>query len=279
MFLRFWRPAMLAAVAALLSAGAGSAADTIRLGGKSPSYADAGSASTLKDAGATVQRLDLKQTDDEDLEAVGYRYGYRGFHYGGYRGFYGGYRGYYRPSFSINFGYYPRYYGYGYYPRYYGYGFYPRYYAPRYYGFGYYAPIVYGSYYIPIGGTIATQVPALTLEVRPRPQPMAEALDAPQDPMPIAPRLPLPNQVLPAPADGTFPYDGGPAKPVPMPRPDASTPPSKSPAAPAIPAERMVSIPAKKKAPSYPAYGDTKPTPEKADDATIYVNANRSQPR
>jgi len=329
MFRRFWRPAMLAVAAALVSTLAGSASDTIRLGGKF-SLPDGGAATTLKDAGATLQRLDLKPTDQDNVEPVHYKYGWGGYRgwggWGGYRGFYGGYgyrgfnhigyyggyrgfnHGYYRPYFSIGFGGYPRYFGYGgywggFYPRYWGGywgGYYPSYYSyysPVYSSY-YSTPLVYGGYYWPIGGTIATQIPAITLEVQPRAEPqlqlqpqMPQARDfGGEQPIVPAPKrdfgderpiIPAPKRVpqqntLPAPADGTFPYDGGPARPVPMPRPDLDAPPSKAPNGPATPAERMVSIPSNKKPYAYPAYGDHKAAPPKPDDGSRFVQSTRS---
>jgi len=100
--------------------------------------------------------------------------------------------------------------------------------------------------------------------------------------------LPAPKQMqkspTAAPQDRTFPYDGGPARPVPMPdkpvpMPDGETP-SKSGAPKLGPAERMISIPTApaKKSYSYPAYGEKpKPKDTKPADDTIVVQGNKAR--
>ena len=221
--------------------------------------------------------------------------GYRGFGWGGYRGIgygWGGYRGFYRPYYGYGFGgyrgFYRPYYGYGagypyglglgyggyglgyggyglgygyglggYYGGYgLGYGYPVSYYSsysyyPSYYGYG------YG--YCPINGNVATMPQATVLNVNPI-QVMPQATETPSP----APVLPNPQSAQPQQQQQpqqpqTFPYDGGPASPVPQPRPDAN--PSSVPVRPVVPAEgRPVSLPAKKKY-TYPAYGEQPSTP------------------
>jgi hypothetical protein len=220
---------MTAALLALVLGALASAAradDTIRL-------------DLRRDGPAGVAGLD----GDDDIELVR-----------GYRRFYGGYGYGYRPYFSYG---YRSFYGYGfgyrpyYYPRYYSY------YAPSFsFSFGYarpfaysyfYAPPVYYSpyYYCPINGSgsimpYATSVGAQINFTVMRPAP--DNLHAP---------TPLPG----ASSDGTYPYDGGPLNPVPMP---SSQPAPK--AQPTVPLEgRPVSLPAPEKAEkkyTYPAYGE-----------------------
>jgi len=141
----------------------------------------------------------------------GYYGGYRGGYYGGYRGaYYGGYRGYYggygyRPYYSS---FYSRPYyggGYGYVPYYssysYGYSYYPSY--PIYYG-GYYCSDVgdAGVYSGSSQPSAVVRQPA-TYSVEPQPQPQPNPTPLPQ---------------MPRADDNTFPYDGGPKTPVPMPQ-------------------------------------------------------------
>jgi len=135
----------------------------------------------------------------------GYYGGYRGGYYGGYRGgYYGGYRGGYYGGYRYG-GYYPRYYG-GYYPRYYSSYYYPSYYP----SYSYYYPSYGYSYsaYYPISGNCDNESRVLVV------------------PPSSSNSLPQPNETLPGPTprimpradDGTFPYDGGPKAPVPMPK-------------------------------------------------------------
>jgi hypothetical protein len=121
----------------------------------------------------------------------GYGHGYgRGYAYG--RGYYGGYgRGYYA--------------GYG--RGYYGYGYYPYYYPPYYV----YRPY----YYYPIAGDGA---PVLTLQGQSNYQPAPSP-----SPQPLMPPAYNYNNN----GDGTFPYDGGPRNPIPVPA--GNTAPMKGP--------------------------------------------------
>jgi len=174
----------------------------------------------------------------------GYSGGYRGY-YGGYRGFYGGYSNYYRPYYGYRNFYYPRYSlyagGYGYRPSYY--------YAPPVY---YYYPAC--SYPISLTTTtFSAYSPVMPL--------------APQDvgPVPEGGPVPRPGGV----EDGTFPYDGGPASPVPMPKADPV--PSRDPVRPTPkPEGRIVSLPAPTTSFAYPAYGEkTAPTSFAQDRPTV----------
>jgi hypothetical protein len=208
----------------------------------------------LKKAPTPAASLNLNLEDkDADTLDTGYRGGYRGGFHGGFHGGYG-YRGYYHhgyhSSFRFSFGFYPRYYGY--YPRSY-YGYYPSYY-PYYSGYSinvyrpaYYYPrtviIASEPYYCPIDTTTITPMPCTTtLEYGPSTNsgaPSAEALPAPK---------PLPQP------QGTYPYDGGPRVPVPMPKTDPA--PMAAPPA-TVPLEgRSVSLPARPAKLSYPAYGE-----------------------
>jgi hypothetical protein len=127
-------------------------------------------------------------------------YGYRGYYYGGYRPYYGGYSSfsYYRPAYY----YAPR----VYYPSYY-YATYPVY--PTYGGVG---------IYLGIGGGAGTGAPAVQL---------GTSFAQPAASQPMAPPV--------APGDGTFPYDGGPANPVPLPKADPQAIPPANPTATDLP--------------------------------------------
>jgi hypothetical protein len=230
-----WRSVMVAALAALAAVAwtdsAKAGGDTMRLGG------------------VDAPTMTLGGNADADTVAVWRRWGGYGgyyrpsYYYGGYGG-YGGYGyNYYRPySYSYGYSYYRPYsygYGYSYYPRYsYGYSYYP-----RYYGYGsYYPRYSYGySYYYPIGSGDACGPQVVRVPGNPG------TTLTPQEGAPAAP---------PAVKDGTFPYDGGPDRPVPMPKVEDETegtriPPKTTPRVEGIP----VSIPAKAKY-VYPAYGE-----------------------
>jgi hypothetical protein len=91
----------------------------------------------------------------------------------------------------------------------------------------------------------------------------------------VVPTPPVPSPGTPIPpGDGTFPYDGGPAEPVPQPRVvpgPTSAPPGVVPA----PGLRPVSLP-RQVAPrvTYPAYGD-RPAPTPAPSGRTYVTGTR----
>jgi len=179
---------------------------------------------------------------------------HNGFHHGGFHngfrhvGFHNGFnRGFNRSFYS--FGYRPYFYGYRnfYYPRYYGYG----YGGYGYGGYGYYSPYYYTpSYYYysplcsyPISITTST---------------LNGSLGSYSPVMPLAPENGTPAPPPGGGGDGTFPYDGGPTNPVPMPKADPV--PSRDPVRPAPkPEGRIVSLPGSTQF-AYPAYGE-KPAP------------------
>jgi hypothetical protein len=158
----------------------------------------------------------------------------------------------------------PRFYGYSFYRPYFGFAYYPRYWwgpsisfgvgpvysviRPR--AFFYAAPVYSYGITIAAGGlpssTIIDSSPIL-------PAPPSEQL--------APPRL-LPN-------DGTFPYNGGPSQPVPLPRLEPA--PMRVPV-PTAPLEgRAVSLPGKAKRYTYAAYGDDKVKASSRDDTRRMV--------
>jgi len=199
----------------------------------------------------------------------GYYGGYRGYGYGGYRGgYYGGYRGY---GYGYGYG------GYrgGYYGGYRGYGYGYGYYRPRYYG-GYYSSSYYSSGYYGISDDQGADVYAICARsvVRSAPSTYYRQPSYSQpsyQPQPIE-ELPAPSavpQVMPRADESTFPYDGGPKNPVPMPVPSQSldeAKPTQIPYGRLQPGETLVSVKPKqteeKKTSgkwNFPAYGE-KPT-------------------
>jgi hypothetical protein len=189
-------------------------------------------------AGDTV-RLDLKKGDavttklNFDGKDVGTFDVHSGHRYHHHYGFYGSFYG-------------------GYYPRFYGY--YPRYYYPA-FSFSIYRPVYYyprsvviysDPFLCPIGGNTLSTPPATNLRNGPGSGGADETLPPPR----------------PAPADGTFPYDGGPKNPVPIPK--ANSEPA---SAPTVPLEgRSVSLPARPAKVTYPAYGETQKQTDFARD-------------
>jgi len=162
---------------------------------------------------------------------VGYSHGgYGGFshgYYGGYgysRGYYGGY-GFRRPYYR--FGYYPRYaFGAYYQPYYYA--------APSVYYYSAPSCSVAPSLYSSVA--VSTPVVSLSINAAPASQRRIEELVA-------APALVQPD-------DQTFPYDGGPRNPAPMPKAEPT------PSAPPVD-DHSVSLPAKVAGKLvYPAYGE-----------------------
>jgi hypothetical protein len=234
----------LAAVVCWVPTAAAHAGDVLRLGlnSEAPTF-------NLKGDGGS---------EDTTTAWRGYRAGYyRGY----YNGYYGGYYGSYYPRYYGSY-YYPGYYGSYYYPSYsYGYSYYPRYYGsyyyPGYYGYSYYYPSYYGiSYVSPINCPAGNQdVPGIVLT-----QGGAGTTDAYKPPA-------TPDPMKPAPPDGTYPYDGGPPAPVPMPRVEPAPAGKVRPQT--MPLEgRPVSLPpaaAPKKKYDYLAYGE-KPAAEAAPD-------------
>jgi hypothetical protein len=212
MIRHIWKPVFaLGAVLAVSGAASAGDRDTQQLAGG----AGIGTTMTLGGKGTAAQAA----TEDNEL-THGRRYGgYYGWGggYGGYRGYYGGYRGSYYGGYRG--GYYGGYGGYrSYYSNYYSFGYRPSYYyAPRvYYPTYYYQPFpVYTTYsygsgiYLGIGGGAGSGAPTVPLgESFARPPAMAQPV---------------------APGDGTFPYDGGPANPVPVPKADAQPIPPANP--------------------------------------------------
>jgi hypothetical protein len=201
--------------AALVAAGALTFAPAARAG------------DTLRLGGTTAPTLTLGHgSNDAIVVDVGHRY---------YRG-------------HVRYGYYPRVY---FSPRFY---YYPRvYYRP--YVYAYPRPVVYAAPYVcPIGGTFRLVTPVVSLSVNPAARPV---VDLSINPVPLPPAGPV--ETAPAPravpgGDPTFPYDGGPANPVPLPRTEAG--PTAAPP-PTIPLEgRPVSLTTKPAKLTYPAYGE-----------------------
>jgi hypothetical protein len=197
----------------------------------------------------------LKATDDDlDAEVLdiargrgGVGRGGRGFARGG-RGFARGGRGFRGAFFRSGFrrgwggrgfgwggrgwGWGGRGYGFAYYPRYYG-GFY--YGAPRVY---YSGPAGYVYGYAPCSGTVISSVPAATLRMAPVPSNGAPSVPS-----------------TPAPGKNTYPYDGGPKAPVPMPQAEEARQ-VPLPRTPALLEEVLVSLEGQGGKWNYPAYGE-----------------------
>jgi hypothetical protein len=203
----------------------------------------------------------------------GYHNGYGGYHggYGGYHGGYGGYhngysRGYYggngysRGYYGGN-GYSRGYYGgYGYSRGYYGgYGYSRGYYG----GYGGYSPSYYGSYYQPYYYSTPSvyyySAPSYSIDPYLCPSGGASArvlslsiTVAPTTRRRIVEIVAAPTSVQPD--DQTFPYDGGPRTPAPMPK--AEPMPDAQPSAAPVD-DHSVSLPAKVASKLvYPAYGE-----------------------
>jgi len=203
----------------------------------------------------------------------GYVGGYRGY-YGGYRGYYGGLRGYYgyRPYYSSY--YYPSY-SFSYSPYYssnYYYGGYPYYGGDSYGGYpyysGYYSSFGYSSFGLGLSiadldGADAYPICRRSVVIRSAPtvyysppttyQQYPQNQQYPQYQQPPE-RLPAPYQNQPsqekpslhmprADESNTYPYDGGPTAPVPMPQGEDK--PTLVPPHRAAPAETFVSYPSK----------------------------------
>jgi hypothetical protein len=296
-----WKPAALALGAVLAAGGfAGAQEDTLRTGGTGPAKSGIGGGfMNLAGKGTTAEAAAAQ--DDVELTHGwrkryygGYYGGYRGGYYGGFGGgYYGGYYGRYRGGYYG--GYYPSYYA-AYRPYYGGFGYggfgYSSGFGVSYSSVSYYDPWCYpvgvygGGFYVGIGGrsaeavapavalmtarTVTTRVtPAVQVQPQLGPNPAAGL----QDPQPAAPAIRSQPQLGPSllptprtlpPANGTFPYDGGPASPVPQLRPEGATPapaqPSPAPAVPP-PGEIQVSLKVKELKPpakpyTYKAYGE-----------------------
>jgi hypothetical protein len=150
---------------------------------------------------------------------VGGRGGFVGHHGGYYGGYRGGYYGGYRNNFRVNVGFYGG--GYGGYGGYYG-GYYSPYYSSYYSPYNYgYSPYIYSSpaYYAPYCAPTVYYTPTYSTYV------VSGVQGGQQQPpaayRPAAQVIPVqPTPLIPMkPADGgTYPYDGGPANPVPLPK-------------------------------------------------------------
>jgi hypothetical protein len=183
--------------------------------------------------------------------------GYRGFGLGGYRGFgWGGYGSFYRP-----------YYGYGsFYRPYYGYGL-GMGYGLGYglgYGYGGYYPgfrySYYGGYFPGFFGCsgVTGSIYTLASPANVAAGPVAGGLQ---------PGYVDVNPPRVQPQDGTYPYDGGPASPVPDPK--AAPAPPATPQR-TVPLEgRSVSLPKPASKWAYPAYGETARRTPRDGDRTL----------
>jgi hypothetical protein len=209
----------------------------------------------------------------------GFHTGFRGFHTG-FRGFHTGFRGFHRGFYG---GFYrPWFYGASYYWPYYSSYYWPSYYAGYGSGFGGYGGYGYGGYYSPYYGGygyggycgISDNGGADTYAICSRrsvgvyyyssaPQVYQYQYPRYQQPS-VQPQAP---QLMPR-ADETFPYDGGPKTPIPMPQeslqPEDARP-TVIPYSKLAPGEKLVSLQPKEKSPSqekktgkwnYPAYGE-----------------------
>lgn len=247
-----------------LSAATAHGQDVIRLGGVSAS-------SSAIDA--QTQTLGFNGDVNTELTRWGWGWGrgWGGWGGYGYRGWYGGlYRGYgfYGPRFY--YGYYPYY---RYRPYYYGYGYYPyTFYRPY-----YYYPYSYGAtyYFSPCSangngnGTSAGY-----------PQTVVLGSSVATYPTQQAPKLVMPPIPDSESSNGqqTFPYDGGPAQPVPL--PGVKPAPMLDQKRPALPLEgRLVSLPAVKSSPAFPAYGETMKLPgtRATYPTSVFVSAPAAQ--
>jgi hypothetical protein len=179
-----------------------------------------------------------------------------GFHNGFHSGFRGGFHDRFRfNSFAFGFGFgRPWYYGSYYDPYYYS----PYYYAPPVY---YYSqPVYYVDPFYTLGGTSAS---TYSLSIAASPRPVTRELETLPPPMP------------PAGDDGTFPYDGGPRKPAPMPKADPA--PTGTPTTPLPLDGRAVSLPAKPGKLAYPAYGETWPAPATGKGVIVKTDGGKTK--
>jgi hypothetical protein len=195
---------------------------------------------------------------------VGFRPGFGGFRPGfggfGFRPFYGGfYRPYYGGFGLGGFGYGG--FGYG------GLG----YYGLGGYGYGY--PGYYGGFYGPcagVSGTVYTLSLPAGITVSPSYSLPPAGSVTPSTPAPTMPR-----------DDGTYPYDGGPKNPVPMPKeaPAPSGSPGGTPTKVlprSVPLEgRSVSLPRPATQWTYPAYGEQARRTSVAEDRTLLTKGTR----
>jgi hypothetical protein len=159
--------------------------------------------------------------------------GFRTVGFRGWGGSWGG-RGWWGPGWAGR-----GWWGWGGYWPWYGYGYYGGY-SPVYVDYNYYTPYI--DYSVLSYGTPVVS-PGVTVDVAPYSNYTAPA------PTPSAPAVP-PN------GDGTYPYDGGPTNPVPLPRPMPKADPTAVPPA-GVPLEgRPVSLTRGTSRWAYPAYGE-----------------------
>jgi hypothetical protein len=239
-------------VASFVLAGTGklTAQDTVRLGGTGD---------------ATVQSLVFD--GQAETESVYWRgWGYRSWGYRPYGGFYRPYA--YRPYFYRPYAYRPYFYGYGYRPYYayassYGYAPYASaYYAPSYYYVPSYSAPVYSDYLNPC----TAEEPAMPNAV------VLGSSSYTRGPIfPTPPRAPAMIQrptVRADSNDGTYPYDGGPSQPMPLPGQDGA--PALDKKRPTVPLDgTLVSIPSRPARSTFPAYGETALSPRPAQAAPL----------
>ena len=259
MYTRRFAIGLLGLAALAFSAGTATAGDTVRLS---------------LPGGDSAPTVNLKANADDlaaDTVATHYgRGGYGGYRggYGGYRGGYGGYGGYragyggYRAGYGGYGGGYRGYYGGGYrgyyggyQPSYSGYTYYaPSYYTPSYYTPSYYP--TYSGYAYPSSGCYLPIAASATLVVQPRTtvlRPATYDLPAPI-PMPQADEQP---QLSPG-QPGTYPYDGGPQRQIPMPGAEETAVGYPRLSKPAVVEDLVVKLPGKSSGKwTYPAYGET----------------------
>jgi len=242
------------ALAGLAFATPARAEDTLRL-----SLPGSDKASTL-DLKATDADLDAEVLDIARGRAGGGRAGVRGRGFAG-RGRIGGrgFRGaFFRPGFGRG-----GFRGVGFRGRgfgfrgvgFRGFAYYPRYYGGFYYGGApgiyYSAPVGYSYGYAPCSGTVISSGPATTLRMAP----------VPSNGGPVVPSTPTPGK-------STYPYDGGPKTPVPMPKADEAKQ-VPLPRTPALLEDVLVSLQGQAQGGkwNYPAYGE-KPTRTGTGSAT-----------
>jgi len=272
------------------------AEDTYRLDGKRMPSALGGIT-----AGTDFVPDNGRDARDADTQAVFHRRrgfyggGYQSYYGGGYQSYFGGYQGgfsYYRPSFNYypSYGFQPLYnYSFAYSRPFYQHGFYGSYggFGGHYYGISDYndcdetlnAPQTLG-YSQPQAMAQAQPYAQPYLQPRPSVQEHSSPLPVPQQlQQPQQPQYQPPVQAQPQPQaqsyyqprqavrgmPQSYPYDGGPTNPVPMPRDDGTRPnpnPTKARPQPINPADgRLVSLTANapKTAPAklrYLAYGE-----------------------
>jgi hypothetical protein len=269
MLRRSWAMAAAGVLTLVVSPQFARADDTVRLGG------------TMDDAKTVTLGYD-GQSDTMLMRGVhggGFRGGFGGGFRGGFVGFRGGFGGGFRGGFvGFRGGYYGGYRGgfYGGYGGFYGgYGYWPYYaaYTPYYFP----PPVCYPTpvyTYYPVGGDV-TVVQAAKIYRPTYVAPDRESLPQPYGP----PSGPMPF------SNGTYPYDGGPANPIPLPR-GADQAPMGQPVAPKIapPTDgRLVSLPTAQPATSaansgfaYPAYGENRPSTFGTDRAPMTTAAKRN---